>query len=60
MESKQTENAEKQTEKIKKKPFKQTRELVRLALNNGWTQIEIAKTCRTQQSETFAKFPKIP
>lgn len=50
MESKQTENAEKQTEKIKKKPFKQTRELVRLALNNGWTQIEIAKTCRTQQS----------
>lgn len=36
--------------KPNKKPFKQTRELVRLALNNGWTQTEIAKNCRTQQS----------
>lgn len=32
------------------KKFKQTRELVRLALNDGWTQKEIAATCRTQQS----------
>lgn len=38
------------TEKVKKKPFKQTRELVKLALNNGYTQTEIAKLCRTQQS----------
>lgn len=28
--------------KTKKKPFKQTRELIRLAINNGWTQKEIA------------------
>ncbi len=34
----------------KKRPYKWTRELVRLALNDGWTQAEIAKTCRTQQS----------
>ncbi|MCF5732959.1 hypothetical protein [Pseudomonas syringae] len=34
----------------KKKPFKLTRELVRLALNFGWTQQEIADKCRTQQS----------
>lgn len=34
----------------KKKPFKLTRELVRLALNDGWTQLEIAEKCRTQQS----------
>ena len=47
MENKQNEKTETQSEKIKKKLFKQTRELVRLALNNGWTQTEIAKTCRT-------------
>lgn len=46
---------EDQTEKnkgknSKKKPFKLTRELIRLALNNGWTQSEIAEKCRTQQS----------
>ncbi|PWQ92496.1 hypothetical protein [Leucothrix pacifica] len=34
----------------KKKPFKWTKELVRLALNDGWTQADIAKECRTQQS----------
>lgn len=38
----------------KRKPFKWTRELVRLALNDGWTQIEIAKACRTQQSVVSA------
>lgn len=54
MENKQTEKIETQSEKTKKKPFKQTRELVRLALNNGWTQTEIAKTCRTQQSVVSA------
>lgn len=54
MENKQTEKTETQSEKTKKKPFKQTRELVRLALNNGWTQTEIAKTCRTQQSVVSA------
>lgn len=40
--------------KPNKKPFKQTRELVRLALNNGWTQTEIANKCRTQQSVVSA------
>ncbi len=54
MENKQTKKTETQSEKTKKKPFKQTRELVRLALNNGWTQTEIAKTCRTQQSVVSA------
>lgn len=54
MENKQNEKTETQSEKIKKKLFKQTRELVRLALNNGWTQTEIAKTCRTQQSVVSA------
>lgn len=34
----------------KKRPFKQTRELIRLALNEGWTQQQIADRCRTQQS----------
>lgn len=33
------------------KKFKQTRELIRLALNDGMTQDEIAKLCRTQQSK---------
>ncbi|QMT33944.1 transcriptional regulator [Conchiformibius steedae DSM 2580] len=40
--------------KTKKKPFKQTRELIRLAINNGWTQKEIADKCRTQQSVVSA------
>ena len=34
----------------KGKKFKQTRDLVRIALNNGWTQEGIAKRCRAQQS----------
>ena len=34
----------------KKKPFRLTKELIRLALNDGWTQLEIAEKCRTQQS----------
>ncbi|WP_312381240.1 hypothetical protein [Stutzerimonas balearica] len=34
----------------KKKPFKLTRQLIRLALNDGWTQREIAEKCRVQQS----------
>ena len=36
--------------KLKKRPFKWTKELVRLALNDGWTQTEIGDACRTQQS----------
>ncbi|MDP2716920.1 MULTISPECIES: hypothetical protein [Chromatiaceae] len=34
----------------KKKPFKWTRELVKMALSDGWTQLDIAEQCRTQQS----------
>lgn len=34
----------------KKKKFKQTRQLVKLALNDGWTQKSIADSCRSQQS----------
>ncbi len=34
----------------KKKPFKLTRQLIRLAINDGWTQREIAEKCRVQQS----------
>jgi hypothetical protein len=34
----------------KKKPFKLTRQLIRLALNDGWTQRDIAEKCRVQQS----------
>lgn len=40
----------KQGKNSRKKPFKQTKELVRLALNDGWTQNDIAAKCRTQQS----------
>ncbi|WP_339720483.1 hypothetical protein [uncultured Paraglaciecola sp.] len=39
----------KNTKKNKRK-FKQTKQLVRLAINDGWTQSEIAKACRTHQS----------
>lgn len=39
-----------QGKNTKKKPFKWTRELINLALNDGWTQLEIAEKCRTQQS----------
>jgi transcriptional regulator with XRE-family HTH domain len=34
----------------KKRKFKQTKQLVKLALNDGWTQKSIARSCRTQQS----------
>ena len=37
-------------EKPSKKKFKQTKQLIKLALNDDWTQISIAKACRTQQS----------
>jgi hypothetical protein len=41
-------------EKVKKnqanKPFKQTKQLINLALKDGWTQKNIAEQCRTQQS----------
>ncbi len=40
--------------KKSKRKFKQTKPLVKLALNNGWTQPEIAETCRTQQSVVSA------
>jgi transcriptional regulator with XRE-family HTH domain len=38
----------------KKKPFKLTRQLIRMALHDGWTQKEIAEKCRTQQSVVSA------
>ena len=37
-------------DKPTKNKFKQTKQLVRMALNDGWTQADIAKLCRTQQS----------
>lgn len=37
-----------------KRPFKQTCELIKLALNDGWSQAEIATKCRTQQSVVSA------
>jgi len=43
-------NSAKNEKSVKKKPFKWTKDLVRLALNDGWTQNEIAIKCRTQQS----------
>lgn len=36
--------------KKKKRKFKQTKLLVRMAINDGWTQTDIAKACRTHQS----------
>lgn len=40
-------------EEIKKKqpnkPFKQTKQLIKLALNDGWTQVDIGKSCRVTQ-----------
>jgi transcriptional regulator with XRE-family HTH domain len=42
------ENTSQQNAKNRK--FKQTKQLVRLALNDGWTQKSIADKCRTQQS----------
>ncbi|MCP4114127.1 MAG: hypothetical protein GY737_01775 [Desulfobacteraceae bacterium] len=37
-----------------KRKFKQTRQLVKMALNDGWTQQTIAPACRTQQSVVSA------
>jgi hypothetical protein len=34
----------------KKKGFKLTRQLIRMAINDGWTQKDVADTCRTHQS----------
>lgn len=34
----------------RKKGFKLTRQLIRMAINDGWTQKDIADTCRTHQS----------
>jgi len=36
--------------KKNKRKFKQTKQLIRLALNDGWTQNEIKDACRVQQS----------
>lgn len=36
--------------KKNKRKFKQTKQLVRLALNDGWTQNEIKDACGVQQS----------
>lgn len=33
-----------------KRKFKQTKQIVRLAINDGWSQTKIAKACRTHQS----------
>jgi transcriptional regulator with XRE-family HTH domain len=38
----------------KKKKFNQTRQLINLALNDEWTQTDIAKACRVQQSVVSA------
>lgn len=40
--------------KKKEKKFRQTRQLVKLALMDGWTQKKIASVCRTQQSVVSA------
>lgn len=40
--------------KKRKKKFRHTRELVRIALHEGMTQSEIARKCRTQQSQVSA------
>jgi len=44
----------KPTKNSKKRKFKQTRELIRMALHDGWTQKTIAAKCRTQQSRVSA------
>jgi hypothetical protein len=31
------------------KPFKQTKQLIKLALNDGWSQVDIGKVCRVSQ-----------
>ncbi|RRJ82599.1 helix-turn-helix domain-containing protein [Aestuariirhabdus litorea] len=40
--------------KTRGKLFKQTKQLVRMALNDGWTQSQIADKCRTKQSVVSA------
>lgn len=50
-------NGDKETDKNskkKKKPFKWTKMLISIAINNGWTQEAIAQKCRTQQSVVSA------
>lgn len=37
--------------KARKKPFPQTKELIRIAVNQGKSQTEIAKLCRVQQGQ---------
>jgi len=44
------ENTDKTKKRADKKKFRLTRQLVKLALNDGWTQKSIAEACRTQQS----------
>lgn len=39
-----------ETPKRNKRKFKQTKQLVKTALGEGWTQTQIAVACRTQQS----------
>lgn len=38
----------------RKKGFRLTRQLIRMAINDGWTQKDIADTCRTHQSTVSA------
>lgn len=45
-----SDNLDNKGKNSKKKPFKWTKELIKLALNDGLTQIDIANKCRTQQS----------
>lgn len=47
---------EKVSKNKSKKEFKQTKELMKIARDNGWTQTEIAEKCRTQQSIVSAWF----
>jgi transcriptional regulator with XRE-family HTH domain len=42
--------SETEEKKPNKRKFRQTRQLVRMALNDGWTQKEIEKKCRISQS----------
>ena len=41
---------ESKTTNGKGRKYKQTKQLVRMALNDGWTQQDIARACRTHQS----------
>lgn len=46
------------TKKKARKPFKQTRDLVRLAINSGWTQQEIANKCRVNHQSIVSSWSK--